>query len=264
MKLSESKNVIFADTEEYEQTQAPGLKAVVDAELSKIGLVTYQVGSAFKPTAGMYSGDLDLQIELQDIINHFQAEPRDKKDSPASANKRALSDYLQSRGYQTVQKGVNVFVRVPYKNKFYQVDLECIFNAKKVSRYHQHDIPAGSVYKGVGKQLMLAMLAKSKGFVYSAWEGLFVRTPENKKGQLVADEWDDIAKNLIGKKPNGQMATGRDLDSVEAIVSALPEEQGQALLARAKADANWAERAPKTESIQEGSRLWFRNILNKL
>lgn len=264
MKLHESKNVIFPDTEEYEQTAAPHLQAVVDAILQPLGLETHRVGSAFRPTAGLYSGDLDLQVDLDDIINHFQATPADKKESVDTANKRTLAEYLNSKGFQTARAGVNVFVRVPYKGKFYQVDLECIRKAKKVSRFHQHNIPSGSTYKGVGKQLMLAMLAKSRGFVYSAWEGLFERTPENKKGALISDDWDEMARYIIGKKPDGSWATGKDMDSVEAILAALPENTAQELLAKAKADPNWAERQPRSTPVKEGSGIWFRSLLDKL
>lgn len=240
----ESQNVIFADTEEYDQQEAPGLKAVIDAELGKIGLKTVAIGSAHQPTAGMMSGDLDLQVELSDIIKVFkvQADPAQKKKIEAVA-RDALQAYLNSKGYQTARAGVNVFVRVPYKDKFYQVDLECIYKVAKVSRYHQHNIPAGSRYKGVGKQLMLAALAKEKGFVYSAWEGLYVRTPDNKKGDLVADDWDEMAKLLLG--PN---ANGTDMDSVEAIMAKLPKDKADELLAKVKADKNWRER-PQNEDI---------------
>lgn len=243
-KLTESKNVIFADTEEYDQQEAPGLKAVIDAELAKIGLKTVAIGSAHQPTAGMMSGDLDLQVELADIIKVFKAEadPAQKKKVEAVA-RDALQAHLNSKGYQTARAGVNVFVRVPYKGKFYQVDLECIYKVDKVSRYHQHNIPAGSTYKGVGKQLMLAALAKEKGFVYSAWEGLYVRTPDNKKGDLVADDWDEMAKILLGPT-----ATGNDMDSVEAIMAKLPKPKAEELLARVKADKNWQER-PQNEDI---------------
>ena len=184
MILGESKNVIFSDTEEFDQKDTLGLQSVVDALLSKIGLKTHRVGSGFRPTAGQYSGDLDLQVDLDAIIDQFKAQPdpANKRDSVDSANKRALAAYLNDKGFQTKQAGINVFVRIPYQGKFYQVDLEAIRKAEKVSRYHQHNIPAGSTYKGVGKQLMLAMLAKDKGYVYSAWEGLYARTPDNKKG----------------------------------------------------------------------------------
>ena len=106
---------------------------------------------------------------------------------------------------------------------------------------------------------MLAMLAKEQGYVYSAWEGLYVRTPENKKGDLVADDWDEMAKILLGPT-----ATGTDMDSVEAIMAKLPRDKAEELLARAKADKAWRERAPRTESLRVGTNEWFRNMLNRL
>jgi hypothetical protein len=250
-----SKNVIFPDTTEYDQKYADGIRTVINKPLADIGLVAVPIGSAHKPVAGNRSGDLDLQVELADIIKQFnvQPDPKIKKDTVESAGRRALEAYLQSLGYMTKRAGVNVFVRVPFQGNFYQVDLEAIYNVAKVSRYHQHDIPAGSPYKGVNKQLMLSTLAKSKGYLYSAWEGLYARTPDNKKGELVADDWDDMAKVLIGPA-----ATGKDMDSVEAIMKALPADQAQALMAHVKQDKNWAEKPPV------GTNEWFRNVLDRI
>jgi hypothetical protein len=253
-----SKNVIFPDTAEYDQKDADGIRAVINKPLSAAGLTAVPIGSAHTPVPGNLSGDLDLQVELADIIKVFNAQldPANKKDTIESAGRRALEAYLQDLGYMTKRAGVNVFVRVPYQGKFYQVDLECIYNVAKVSRYHQHDIPAGSPYKGVNKQLMLAALAKSKGFLYSAWEGLFARTPDNKKGELVADDWNDIAKVLLG-----QQAKGTDMDSVEAIMKALPKDQADALLAHVKQDKNWTERP---QAIPVGTNEWFRHLMDKI
>lgn len=250
-----SKNVIFPDTEEFDQKDTEGIKAVINKPLADIGLGAVAIGSGHKPVAGNRSGDLDLQIELADIIKQFnvQPDPKIKKDTVESGARRALEAYLQSLGYMTKRAGINVFVRVPYQGKFYQVDLECVYKVAKVSRYHQHNIPAGSPYKGVNKQLMMAVLAKSKGYVYSAWEGLYARTPDNKKGELVADDWDDIAKILIGPS-----ATGNDLDSVEAIMKALPQGQAQELMAYVKQDKNWSEKPPV------GTNEWFRNVLDRI
>lgn len=228
-----SKNVIFPDTKEFDQKLAPEMKAKMDAILNPLGLNSVAIGSAHTPTPGEMSGDMDLQVDLDEVKVKF------KTDDDKAARK-ALAMFVQDRGFQVRQAGVNVFVRLPVGDEFYQVDLETIPNVAKVSRYHQHKIPKGSTYKGVGKQLMLSQLAKSKGYMYSAWQGLFARTPENKKGELVADDWDDIARTLIG--PN---ATGDNIDSVEAIMSSLPEDQAQALLAHVKQDKNWAERTPK-------------------
>jgi hypothetical protein len=240
-----SKNVIFADTEEFDQKDAPGISAVINKTLNQLGLQGVAIGSAHTPVPGNRSGDLDLQVELSDIIKKFGVtpDPDVKKDTVESAARRALATRLQEIGYETKRAGVNVFVRVPYQGKHYQVDLECIYKVSKVSRYHQHKIPKGSPYKGVGKQLMIASLAKQMGYVYSAWEGLYARTPENKKGELVADDWDEMAKVLLGPT-----ATGDDLDSVESIMNALPPDQAQALLAHVKQDKNWVERPPVQES----------------
>ena len=228
-----SKNVIFPDTKEFDQKLAPEMKAKMDAILSPLGLNSVAIGSAHTPTPGEMSGDMDLQVDLDEVKAKFKTD--DDKDA-----RKALAAFVQDRGFQVRQAGVNVFVRLPVGDEFYQVDLETIPNVAKVSRYHQHKIPKGSVYKGVGKQLMLAQLAKRKGYMYSAWQGLFSRTPEGKKGELVADDWDDIARVLIGPD-----ATGDNIDSVEAIMSSLPDDQAQDLLAHVKQDKNWAERTPK-------------------
>ena len=228
-----SKNVIFPDTKEFDQKLAPEMKAKMDAILGPLGLNSVAIGSAHTPTPGEMSGDMDLQVDLDEVKAKFKTD--DDKDA-----RKALAAFVQDRGFQVRQAGVNVFVRLPVGDEFYQVDLETIPNVAKVSRYHQHKIPKGSVYKGVGKQLMLAQLAKRKGYMYSAWQGLFSRTPEGKKGELVADDWDDIARVLIGPD-----ATGDNIDSVEAIMSSLPDDQAQDLLAHVKQDKNWAERTPK-------------------
>jgi len=244
-----SKNVIFPDTKEFDQKLAPEMKAKMDNILNPLGLNSVAIGSAHTPTPGEMSGDMDLQVDLDEVKVKF------KTDDDKAARK-ALAAFVQDRGFQVRQAGVNVFVRLPVGDEFYQVDLETIPNVAKVSRYHQHKIPKGSTYKGVGKQLMLAQLAKSKGYMYSAWQGLFARTPDNKKGELVADDWDDIAKVLLG--PN---ATGDNIDSVEAIMSSLPDDQAQALLAHVKQDKNWAEKTPKHPV---GTNEWFRNFMNRL
>jgi hypothetical protein len=189
-------------------------------------------------------------VDLQSIMDYF------KTDDKSMARKQ-LSNYLQDRGFQTVQKGVNVFLRMPYGKYAHQIDLECIHKVAKVSRYHQHRIPKGSPYKGVNKQLLLAILAKSKGYVYSAWEGLYIRTPENKKGDLVTDDWDEIAEKLVGVRD------GNRLDSVEAILQTLPQDQAQALLTHARTDKNWAEK-PATTVAEHSSINWFKDIYQKI
>ena len=104
---------------------------------------------------------------------------------------------------------------------------------------------------------MIASLAKQKGYVYSAWEGLFQRTPENKKGPLITDDWDEIAKTLLG-----QHATGDNIDSVEAIMKSLPHDQAEELLAHVRQDKNWIEKTHPT--VTENALVWFKSISQKL
>jgi len=254
-----SKNVIFSDTVPFPIRMSPELQAKIDKFLSPLGIKSVRVGSSHRADSDDLTNDLDLQVDLGNIIQAFnsQPDPTNKKDTPDSAGRRALAAYMQEKGFQVKQAGVNVFVRLPFGENAHQVDLECIHKVAKVSRYHQHNIPKGSPYKGVGKQLMLASLAKQKGYVYAAWEGLFARTPENKKGPLVADDWDEIAKLLIG--PN---ASGNDLDSVEAIMKALPHDQAQALLTHVKQDKNWVEKPH--QALSESPLIWFKTISQKL
>ena len=259
--MAEKGSKIFGDTVPFQKKYADELRDKMNKYLAKLGLQSVGVGSTSDPDRDPeeLASDLDTMVDLDDIIKALdvQPNPADKKDTVEKAARRELAAALQKLGLQTSQAGVNVFVRLPYGPNAHQVDLECIRKVGKVSKYHQHRIPRGSPYKGVSKQLMIASLAKQMGYVYSAWEGLYARTPENKKGELVADDWDEMAKVLLGPT-----ATGDNLSSVEAIMKSLPAEQAQALLAHVQQDKNWVEknRAP----VQENSLTWFKNISQKL
>ena len=259
--MAEKGSKIFGDTVPFQKKHSDELKAKMDKYLDKLGLQSVMVGSNSDPDKDPeeLASDLDTMVDLDGIIQALdvQPNPADKKDTVEKAARRALSDAIQQLGLQTSQAGVNVFVRMPYGPNAHQIDLECIRKVGKVSRYHQHRIPRGSPYKGVSKQLMLASLAKQKGYVYSAWEGLYARTPENKKGELVADDWDEMAKVLLG--PN---ANGNNLGSVEAIMKSLPAEDAQALLAHVQQDKNWVEKG--RVAVQEDALVWFKNISQKI
>jgi hypothetical protein len=257
--MAEKGSKIFGDTVPFQKKHSDELKAKMDKYLDKLGLQSVMVGSNSDPDRDPEdtASDLDTMVDLDDIINALNPQPVDKKDTVEKAARRALSDALQQLGLQTSQAGVNVFVRMPYGPNAHQIDLECIRKVGKVSKYHQHRIPRGSPYKGVSKQLMIASLAKQKGYVYSAWEGLYARTPENKKGELVADDWDEMAKVLLG--PN---ANGNNLGSVEAIMKSLPAEDAQALLAHVQQDKNWVEK--NRVPVQESPLVWFKNISQKI
>jgi hypothetical protein len=260
--MAEKGSKIFGDTVPFKKKYADELKTKMDKFLAKLGLQSVLVGSTSDPDRDPeeLASDLDTMVDLDNIIAALkpQLNPADKKDNMDKAARRSLNAAIQGLGLQTSQAGVNVFVRLPFGPNAHQVDLECIRKVAKVSRYHQHRIPKGSPYKGVSKQLMIASLAKQKGYMYAAWEGLYSRTPEGKKGQLVADDWDEMAQVLLGTH-----ATGSDLSSVESIMKALPHDQAAALLAHVKQDKNWVEK-PSHHTVAEDQLTWFKHISQKL
>jgi hypothetical protein len=251
MILLEGGNV-FADATSFDHKDVPTILKTVNSALQGTGITAIPVGSAATPTPGKQSGDMDVIVDEKAVLDYFKA-----KD--AKSGRKALNDYIAAKGLQTAQSGINVHVRVPVGQEAHQVDIMVSANADKVSKFHKHDIPAGSPYKGVNKQLIMAILAKQKGYMWSAWQGLFSRTPEGKKGDLVADELDGVAQLLLG---NGFNA--KDLGSVESILNALPKDQADALLAKAKEDPNWKEVPIKQETYRIGTNEWFRHMLDKV
>lgn len=240
MTLNEGGNV-FANAEPFDHKDVPAILKTVNAALEGTGIRAIPVGSAATPTPGKQSGDMDVIVDEKAVLEYFKA-----KD--AKTARKSLSDFINQRGLETAQSGINVHVNVPVGDNHHQVDIMVAGNAEKVAKFHTHDIPQGSPYKGVNKQLMLAILAKSKGYMWSAWQGLFARTPEGKKGDFVTDDLDSIAEILTG------VANSKVLGSVESILKALPDDEASALLDRAKQDPNWVEK-PTNEEISRIKKL---------
>lgn len=219
-----SKNTIFPDTQPFNHTTAKELKSIVDSYLQILGIDTVKVGSNKE-----ILNDLDLQVELSQVSQALNV-------SGDKETRIALKEHFDKLGFQTKRNGINVFVRMPLDNSAHQIDLEVINNVDEVSRYHQHAIPEGSPFKGVSKMILIGTLAKDNGFMFSAWEGLFIRTADNKKGPMYAINWDDIAMILLG--PN---ASGADLVCVESVLAKLPTDTATDLLARCRLDKAWFE-----------------------
>ena len=246
MILNEGGNV-FADAQPFDHKDVPQILNTIQSALQGTGITAIPVGSAASPKPGKKSGDMDVIVDEQSVLDFFKA-----KD--AKSARKALNDYISAKGLQTAQSGINVHVRVPVGQEAHQVDIMVTAKADAVSKFHTHDIPQGSPYKGVNKQLILAMLAKQKGYMWSAWQGLFDRNEQGKKGNFVSDDLDTIANVLLG-----QGTSSKDLGSVEAILGALPPEIAEPLLDRARQDPNWVEKKPaesmNTESINRMKKL---------
>jgi len=249
MILNEGGNV-FPDVTPFDHANVPEILSKLQRTISDTGIRLIPVGSAATPKPGKKSGDMDVIADEEQVLGFFNA-----KD--AKSARRALNDYISTKGFQTAQSGINVHVRVPVGSEAHQVDIMVTPKAEKVSRFHTHDIPDKSPYKGVNKQLMMAILAKQKGYMWSAWQGLFDRTAEGKKGDFISDDLDEIAQRLLGDG-----ASSKNLGSVEAILRSLPEEEAQRLLAKAEEDPNWQPK--KQEKVDEGPQHWFREIAAKL
>lgn len=236
MILNEGGNV-FKDAEPFDHKDVSAILDTLNGALSATGISAIPVGSAATPKPGKKSGDMDVIVDEKTVMDFFKA-----KD--AKSARKALNDYIASKGLETAQSGINVHVRVPLNGSAHQVDVMVTPNAERVSQFHKHDIPQGSPYKGVNKQLIMAILAKSKGYMWSAWQGLFSRNEQGKKGDFVSDDLGEIAQILLGPGSGS-----KDLGSVESILKALPQDQADALLAKAKEDPNWKE-VPSNEELE--------------
>jgi hypothetical protein len=248
MILNEGGNV-FADATPFDHKDVPVILKTINGALQGTGITVIPVGSAATPKHGHQSGDMDVLADEAAVMSYFNA-----KD--AKTARKALNDYIAGKGLATAQTGINVHVNVPVGKEHHQVDIMVTANAPQIAKFHTHNIPKGSPYKGVNKQLLIAILAKSKGYMWSAWQGLFARDGLGKKSDFVTDDLSKIADILTGKNDASV------LGSVESILAALPKDQATELLARGRADANWKE--VKQESIRVGTNEWFRNMLNRL
>jgi len=225
---------IWPESEHFDQAIASHLAHETNKYLKGVQTGVHLIGSAATPTPGKMSGDLDVMVDLNQLMQQFGT--KDGKTTRAE-----LEKYLQSKGLQTKKTGVTVHILLPYKGKFYQVDIKAVGNAEKVHKFHHHSIPAGSPYKGVHKQMMMNALASSQGMLWSPDEGLYARDELGKKSNFISDDLDVIAHHLLGKH-----AKGSDLGSVESILAAIPDEaRRNDIFQKASTGASWLAVSPQ-------------------
>ena len=194
MILNEGGNV-FANATAFDHKHVPAILKTVNNALKGTGIQAIPVGSAATPKEGKRSGDMDVIVDEAAVLEFFKV-------ADAKSGRKALSDYIKGKGLETAQTGINVHVNVPVGNEFHQVDIMVTANAPKIAKFHTHDIPINSPYKGVNKQLMMAILAKQKGYMWSAWQGLFSRTPDGKKGEsLLSSTPVVVLSTILGRTP---------------------------------------------------------------
>jgi hypothetical protein len=229
--LKEGGN-IFQGTADFDQKIIPDMMKQINGVMTKAGVKALPIGSGATPQAGKMSGDLDMIADAGQLIKNLKA-------PDVKTAKIELEKMFQQAGFETKKTGQIVHVKTNVGGLAQQVDIMVVDNGETASKFHVHDIPKGSPYKGVHKQIMIADLAKEKGFKWSPYKGLVNRDTN----ELVSNDLDNIAKQLIG--PN---ATASDLGSVESILAKMPS--AKEIVDKYEADPNsaWMKKKPQQEN----------------
>jgi len=228
---------VFDGTSDFDHNAIDELLDDVNNKVLKgTGIECIPVGSAATPTPGKRSGDLDVIVDSNAVMSFFNS--KDAKEA-----KQQLSQYIKDKGYNTAVIGTNVHVQMPLGSDSHQLDIMVVDNAPSIAKFHTHDIPQGSPYKGIHKQLAISKIAKMKGMLWSAWKGLYKRDEKGKAGEFISSNLDEIAQVLLGANRNAN-----DLGSLESILATMPKNQADALLADLQQDRNWG---PRTESLAD-------------
>jgi len=221
--LKEGGGNIWPETVEFYPTPdtVQALLSQVKKYLRKAGFPLYVQGSGANtdPTPEHPTGDLDVSCDMDQVKQYFKIPQSKKLADDDKAARNALEQFLLDNGVPATYKaGVTVHIKFPYNGQFYQCDIKVVRKAEKVSKFHQHQIPKGSPYKGVHKQVVMSALASAKNMLWSPDEGLYARDAARKKADLLSDSWDEIATLLLGPGH-----TGNDLGSAESIMSAIKD-----------------------------------------
>jgi hypothetical protein len=253
MYLYESGNV-FDNTSSVAQADVATVVNTVKLQLpSQLqNKIIADIGSAgYK----VESGDIDLFIDERAAVKNFDAQD-------AAGAKQALAQYFQAKGFRTAVKGRNVHVAVPYtaadgKQRYAQVDLMIIADAKRVADWHQHGprgMYADPKFKASHLYILLNSIAKFKNMKVDAFAGTL--NNRDADSTMVSKDRAEIAKILLTPS-----ARASDLDSAAAVMKALegdPDREGK--LAQARQDvAKGVLTLPETAPTP-GTAAWFRTM----
>ena len=259
VNLYEGGNAIPASNP-VKREDVPGVvnhaKSLIPPEIAKG--IQADIGSAgYK----IQSGDIDLFVEAQDVVDFFNTS--DSKD-PVKDAKQLFKQFFEKQGIQSVVKGRNVHVGIPYttqdgKKGLAQVDIMVIHDAKIVAPWHQHGLRGmydEPDFKGNELFILLNSLAKFKNLKFDAFGGQLMNRDTN---EVVGRSRREVAKILLNPK-----AKESDLNSVKSILNALendPDREGKLTLARQDA-AKGLLRLPETARI--GTAAWFRQLTDRI
>jgi hypothetical protein len=218
---------VFKNTVPFDHKKIPKIKEQIDSVLAPLGIIVFPFGSTAIPVPGKTSGDYDVMVDENVLARKFVEK------NPRSIRKK-LKEYFDQAGFETTLNGIAVHINVAIDNDHHQADVMVVPNATKVVQFHLHQIPPGSPYKGVHKHLAMSYLARSKGLLWSAFQGLYRRDQDGKRGDFITADLDTIAYLLLGVDSNKTQ-----LNSFEGILSALTKDEADRMLLDLEADPSW-------------------------
>lgn len=233
-QLNEGGNEI-PNAEPVPQEDVPQVVNLAKRALPKELLANLQVDIG----SGGYkvqSGDIDLMVEAQDVVNFFNT---GSLPDPLKAAKVMLRKHFEAQGIYSSITGRNVHIGVEYaqqatnKKSVGQVDVMVIHEAAIVAPWHQHG-PRGMYsdpnFKANEIFILISSIAKHLGLKFDPFAAKLVKRDT---GEVVGRTRDEVAKILLNPK-----AKESDLDSVGSMLRALEfDADREGKLAQAKADA---------------------------
>lgn len=257
MKLNEGGNIWPDETEDFDHAIIGDMMKQINGVVSKTGAKALPIGSGATPTPGKRSGDLDMIIDAGALFKAFNVKtPKDARVE--------LEKLFQQAGFDTKKTGTSVHVKTKVGNAAQQVDIMVVDNGETAQKFHVHDIPKGSPYKGVHKQILIADLAKGtvtdnhpEGMKWSAYKGLLDRRDDS----MISNDLDEIAKILLGSN-----AGAKDLGSVEAMIKASPraKELVDALEANDDPKHPWNKSKVSVESLADKQLSRIQELTRKI
>lgn len=219
---------VFNDVTPFDYNTAQSILLKLNNIFKNTRITLIPVGSFISDASDLYN-DLDIFIDVEDVLLFG-------KTDKITVAKKILSEFIQSYDIETKNSGITIHAKVEINGSYHQVDLMLVLNANVIKKFHIHNIPKNSPYKGANKHIIMALLAREKGMLWSPWQGLYKRNEDGTKGEFITNDLSQIAKYLIHEH-----AYESDLSCVENILNSFPD-RSKTLLNSARLDKNWKEK----------------------
>lgn len=220
---------VFKDTVPISHQQFSMIAEKLDTVINQTGAKLIPIGSTATPKNEKYSGDYDVLIDEIYLSNFF-------KEKNSRNIRKKLKTLFDQNGDTATLNGIAVHVRVPIDNVAVQADILVVPDAETISKFHIHQIPQGSPYKGVNKHLALNYLARKQNLLWSAFQGLFRRDADGKRAGFITNDIDRVAYILLGVN-----ADSSSLDCIENMIQVMNPEDAEQMMIALKQDPSWKE-----------------------